>query len=54
MIFFTNLEISSEILEIWGHDKYEKCSEELKLFDGRTLRFIRTHPEELHVKQNWS
>ena len=34
-------------MEIWGRGKYLKCSSELKLFDGRTLRIIRTHPREL-------
>ena len=38
-------------MEIWGHYKYLKCSSELKLFDGITLRFIRTHPEELNFSK---
>ncbi len=27
----------------------KKNSEDFKLFDGRTFRIVRTHPEELHV-----
>ena len=39
-------------MEIWGHCKYLKCSSDFKLFDGRTLRFIRTHPEELNLSES--
>ena len=45
--FFGKETLEPCVLKIWTHCKYLKCSSELKLFDGRTLRSIRTHPEEL-------
>ena len=30
-----------------------RCSPGFKLFDGRTFRIVRTHPEELHVWTSW-
>ena len=44
--FFGKETLEPRVLKIWTHCKYLKCSSELKLFDGRTLRIIRTHPKE--------
>ena len=52
-IFLWNWVVEPSVLEIWEHCKYWKCSSELKLFDGRTLRIIRTHPEELKLSEVW-
>ena len=47
--FQRNTALAHELLEMWVQDIYEKCSSDMSLFDGRTFRFIRTHPEELQL-----
>ena len=49
--FFVKETLEPWVLKIWTYCKYLKCFSELKLFDGRTLRIIRTHPEELLVNK---
>ena len=40
--------VEPRLLKIWSRLIYEKWSWDIELFDWRTFRFVRTHPEELH------